>query len=183
MRVNYECDVRPYLDAIAGWARNNVTTKDIARNLGIGYSTFRRYIRDHKDLEACLRINREEADRLVEAALYRRAVGYEYTEETVELVDDTFKVTKIVTKVIPPNTHASKQWLALRRPDKWSLKSPQDGSSTQDLGKILEESGERAKKRREEAEAEAEAAAAEADTGKDEAADADTGEDEPTELQ
>ena len=159
MRTSYESSVKPYLEAIAGWARDNVTTKNIARNLGIGYSTFRRYIRDHRDLRDCVRINREEANRLIKAALYRRAVGYEYREETVELVDDQFTVTKIVTKEIPPNTRAIIQWLIHFQSDKWSVKGPNDVKGTFDFGKILEESGNQvARLREEKMKAEAEAA-------------------------
>ncbi|MBQ9980171.1 MAG: hypothetical protein IJP23_03845 [Oscillospiraceae bacterium] len=57
----------------------------------------------------------------VEKALYRRAVGYEYQEDTycVDSEDGQPVLTKRVVKHERPDVSAIKFWLQSRLPDKW----------------------------------------------------------------
>lgn len=66
-------DVQGKLSLIEGWARNGLSKKQMAHNLGIAYSTFREYKTKHSALSAVLKENKEVADIEVENALYRRA--------------------------------------------------------------------------------------------------------------
>ena len=55
----------------------------------------------------------------VENALLKRALGYDYTEEKVEVSEkDGRKVTQTV-KHVAPDTTAQIFWLKNRRPDRW----------------------------------------------------------------
>ena len=53
----------------------------------------------------------------MENALFKSAVGYEYTEITKELTDSGMKVTKRVTKQVAPNPTSAIFWLKNRKPD------------------------------------------------------------------
>lgn len=72
---------------IEGWARDGLTDKQIAQNIGVAYSTFRDWIKRFPALSAPLKRGKEIVDRQVENALLKRALGYEYTERTAKVVD------------------------------------------------------------------------------------------------
>lgn len=89
----------------------------------------------------------------MENALFKSAVGYEYTEITKELTDSGMKVTKRVTKQIAPNPTSAIFWLKNRKPDEWrdkketqvsgemSVNNPFAGLSEKELRKLAEGDG------------------------------------------
>lgn len=77
------------LTRIEGWARDGLADKQIAENIGVAYSTFREWVKKFPALSASLKKSKDVADRQVENALFKRAIGYEYTEDTYELIADT----------------------------------------------------------------------------------------------
>lgn len=146
----YETHVLPYLDKVEAWARAGATAKEIAEKLHIAYSTFRKYLDDGEKgderytalsvafVQAC-----EEPDDNVEAALYKRACGFEYVETKREQrLDKAGNVVELVTttnKVIPPDPTSAMFWLANRRPGKWAYK-PQEqktGDDDEENGVIM----------------------------------------------
>ena len=104
---------------IEGWARDGLTDKQIAENIGVAYSTFRDWIKRFPALTAPLKRGKEVIDRQVENALLKRALGYEYVETTKELTDLGLTVTKQVTKQVAPDTTAQIFWLKNRKPKEW----------------------------------------------------------------
>ena len=104
---------------IEGWARDGLTDKQIAENIGVAYSTFRDWIKRFPALSAPLKKGKEVVDRQVENALLKRALGYEYVETTKELTDLGLTVTKQVTKQVAPDTTAQIFWLKNRKPKEW----------------------------------------------------------------
>ena len=104
---------------IEGWARDGLTDKQIAENIGVAYSTFRDWIKRFPTLSAPLKRGKEVIDRQVENALLKRALGYEYVETTKELTDLGLTVTKQVTKQVAPDTTAQIFWLKNRKPQEW----------------------------------------------------------------
>ena len=104
---------------IEGWARDGLTDKQIAENIGVAYSTFRDWIKRFPALSAPLKRGKEVIDRQVENALLKRALGYEYVETTKELTDLGLTVTKQVTKQVAPDTTAQIFWLKNRKPQEW----------------------------------------------------------------
>ena len=104
---------------IEGWARDGLTDKQIAENMGVAYSTFRDWIKRFPALSAPLKRGKEVIDRQVENALLKRALGYEYVETTKELTDLGLTVTKQVTKQVAPDTTAQIFWLKNRKPKEW----------------------------------------------------------------
>lgn len=135
---------------IEGWARDGLIDKQIAQNIGVAYSTFREWVKKFPALSASLKKGKEVVDRQVENALFKSAVGYEYTEITKELTDSGMKVTKRVTKQVAPNPTSAIFWLKNRKPDEWrdkketqvsgemSVNNPFAGLSEKELRKLAE---------------------------------------------
>lgn len=116
----YYTHVEPKLLLIEAWARDGLTDADIYTNLGIGKDAFIAYKKQYPELNEILKRSKAEADILVENALYKRALGYEYIETTEELMEGgKMKVTKRVTKQVNPDTTAQIFWLKNRRPKEW----------------------------------------------------------------
>ena len=103
---------------IAAWARNGLTLEQIAGNMGITRETLRQWRKDHAAISAALKITKELADIEVENALYKRAVGYDYEEETVEDGPKGVKVTH-TKKRMAPDVTAQIFWLKNRKPFEW----------------------------------------------------------------
>ena len=65
----WDTHISPYLQEIERWARRGLNNENIAEQLGIGYSTFRKYIKEHPELNAILVRGRQESKRIVQKAL------------------------------------------------------------------------------------------------------------------
>lgn len=75
----------------------------LCRKLGVSRSELRRCRREHPELEELWRRGRAEVAERVEAALLRRATGYEGDNG----------------KEVPPDVRAAVFWLKNRRPGRW----------------------------------------------------------------
>ena len=102
MRDIYE-KIRGQLPMIAVHLREGGGESGLCRKLGVSRAELRRCRRAHPDLEELWRTNRCEVAERVEAALLRRATGYE--EEN--------------GKMVPPDVRAAVFWLKNRRPGRW----------------------------------------------------------------
>jgi hypothetical protein len=128
--------VKSNLILVECWCRDGLLEVDIARKLGIGVSTLSKYKVDHIELREALKRGKEVVDFLVENALLKRALGYNYDEITQELVavkneegeiiynlDGSIKkelqVTKVVTKEVIPDVTAQIYWTKNRKPKAW----------------------------------------------------------------
>jgi 5-methylcytosine-specific restriction endonuclease McrA len=69
---------------IEGWARDGLTDKQIAENMGVSERTFTDWKKKFSAISAVLKKGKEVIDRQVENALLKRALGYEYVETTKE---------------------------------------------------------------------------------------------------
>lgn len=158
-RNKYHTHVEPKLLLIEAWARDGLIDEDIAKKLGVAYSTFRKYRDGHEALSAALKRGKEVADVEVENALFKRAIGYRYDEVTKEagkVLDEesgewkTVMVeTKRVTKEVQPDVTAQIFWLKNRRSDKWrdkqevghsgsvEVNNPLQGLTTEELRKLI----------------------------------------------
>lgn len=115
----YEEKVMPKLNLVECWARDGLTDEQIARKLGIGKTTFYKYLNDRSELSERLKKGKEVVDYEVETALLKRALGYKYAEVTEELVGEEMMVTKSVVKEVAPDVTAQIIWLNNRKPEKW----------------------------------------------------------------
>ena len=116
------------LTLITGWARKGLTDEQISKNMGIAYSTLRDWKKKYSALQAALKKGKEVVDYEVEAALYKRAIGYEVEEEKTyiqEIEGRTTERKEIIKKHIPGDTTAQIFWLKNRQRDRWQDR-PQD---------------------------------------------------------
>ena len=99
---------------------------EIADFFGICERTLNYWKENHESFYESMKSGKSLADANVVERLYKRAMGYEYTEETEELSPHqdlvnvfVVKYKKRVKKDMPPDTGACMAWLKNRRPDKW----------------------------------------------------------------
>lgn len=130
-RSRWETHIEPFLTEIAGMARDGVIDKDIAKALGVSYSTFRKYINEKPELAKIVKQNKDYIDRKVEEGLISRAIGCTVQEVikeplidlmTGELLKDEegkpiMQIVKVIEKEVVPDTKAGIFWLKNRKPE------------------------------------------------------------------
>lgn len=130
----YETHVKPRLIEIKGWIKTGMIDKDVAKKLGVAYSTFRTYVDKYEELAEAVKESKEVADFNVMNALYNAAIGYEYEEvkrtkipkideEGQHVCDEEGKPIYMETEVtttqkrVNGNVSAQQFWLKNRMPD------------------------------------------------------------------
>ena len=109
---------------IQGLAMDGLTDEQIAHNMGIRRSTLYEWRKKYAVLSDTLKKSKEVADRYVENALYKRAVGYEeIIEKRQKVVRGIVVEENITTKQVPPDVTAMIFWLKNRKPDVWRDKT------------------------------------------------------------
>jgi len=105
---------------LEAWARDGLTDEDIANNIGIVKSTFYEWKNKHRDFSNALKKGKEVADIIVENALYKRAIGYDYEEvKTITSADGVVMQKTITKKHVPADITAQIFWLKNRKPNIW----------------------------------------------------------------
>ena len=107
---------------LEGWARDGLTDEQIAKNIGINRTTLYDWKKKETNIANALKKGKEVIDFEVENALLKRALGYEYEEETYE----NGILTKKVKKHVAPDTTAQIFWLKNRKPNTWKDKVETD---------------------------------------------------------
>lgn len=113
---------------LEGWARDGLTDEQIAGNVGITATTLYEWKNRFPEISEALKKGKEIVDIQVENALLKRALGYEYMEERVEISEKDGRKVIQTTKTVPPDTTAQIFWLKNRRPDKWREKQIEGAS-------------------------------------------------------
>ncbi len=118
---------------VEGWARDGLTSEQIAKNLGVSYETLRVWQNEYPALSAALKRGKEIVDREVENALFKRTQGYtvqlhktfkvkvvEYSPTTGKKVREAEELQQGVDEVyVAPDTTAQIFWLKNRKPAEW----------------------------------------------------------------
>lgn len=91
---------------IEGWARDGLTDKQIAHNIGISHATLYEWKKQFPELSDTLKKSKDVVDRMVENALFKNA--------------------------IEGNTTAQIFWLKNRKPEKWREKPAYEDTSELD---------------------------------------------------
>lgn len=144
------------LTRVQGWARDGLSDKDIAGNIGISVETFYQWKKKYPEFSEALREGKDIPDRKVENALYERCFN-----QTVKVMK-TFKVKEsgydangkrweredlkeaYDEVVVPADVRAQQFWLSNRKPDAWRDKKDVELSGAVDLGSIISQARGRA---------------------------------------
>lgn len=129
----YKERVKSRLDEIQAWARDGKTEEDIAKALGVAYSTFRDYKNQNSALSAVLKCARAYDDEVVNS-LHLNAMGQVVKlQKPIKVRKKFFEGGKLVREeevvvtaeeevYIHPDTMAQMYWLNNRQPSKWKTK-------------------------------------------------------------
>lgn len=113
------------MDLIKRWRCQGLSIQEICDKMEIDIRTLRSWRKKHPELEECLAYCKEVTISRVEQSLYNRALGYDYEETTRELIEGEMRITKIVTKHVPPDVKAILNFLYNRDPHHWrALQEP-----------------------------------------------------------
>ncbi len=101
--------------------------KELAEAFGIGETTLYRWQEQFREFRESIKKAKEKPNREMEAAQFKRAIGYTYDAREVTATgeknpDGSSKVTKIVQKTVhvPGDVTGQIFWLKNRMPDKWN---------------------------------------------------------------
>lgn len=125
---------------IRGWRRQGIPLTDIAEKyIGVSKTGFWGWYRQSEDLRKACAVALETTNSSVEESLLKRATGYNYTEDTYELVGGDLRLTKRVTKHVAPDTKAILAWLYNRLPSRWrAIQEPLEATQyTETIKNIL----------------------------------------------
>lgn len=116
--TKYHKDYCPRLAELMAGA--GMVEKDIAERMGIAESTLNKWKLEHPEFAAALVRGKEEPTRMVEGALLKRALGYEFDEVTQQR-DSAGVVTRtwLHRKHISPDTGAIVFYLINRLSERW----------------------------------------------------------------
>lgn len=110
-----EMNMEDKLILVEGWARDGLTDEHIYTNLGVSKDTFYKWKKEKTEFNESLKRGKEVIDRMVENALLKSALGYDYVEDG--MTKDGAVVP--LRKVAHPNTTALIFWLKNRKPNEW----------------------------------------------------------------
>jgi hypothetical protein len=125
---------------VEGWARDGLTEKQIADNLGISQDRLIDYKKKYLEFFEAIKKGKEIVDYEVENALLKRALGYTITIKEDKLDKDGCVHSLERDVHVPADTTAQIFWLKNRQKEKWRDK--QDITNDEELNKldkILEE--------------------------------------------
>lgn len=109
-----------YVEMVRNMCRLGMIDIEIADVLGVTERTINRWKHAHPEFEKALRIGKNAANRRVERALYKRAVGFEFDSEKVFLHAKTGQPVRVPTReYVAPDVHAQMNWLHNRVKKRW----------------------------------------------------------------
>lgn len=109
---------------LEGWAKDGLIDKEIAGLIGINPNTLYEWKKKYPEVAQALSEGKDVADRRVENALYKRALGFEYDEvkTTTQVVNGRLVKDATVVKtrkVVAGDVTAQIIWLKNRKPQEW----------------------------------------------------------------
>ena len=114
MNSKYYQLIQPRLPELAAFLNSGKPAAMAAEWLGVSGTTLRRYRKQYPELDMLFKQRNNLCDDLVEAALLKRATGYEDSNG----------------KEVAPDVRAALFWLQNRRPKRWRKESAKKKKST-----------------------------------------------------
>ena len=141
MKSKYETHALPYLDNMRIWIAKGATHKEVADKLHVSVQALYKWKTLHEELKDALESPRGFADDKVEAALFKRATGYDYEEETQwQTIGPGGKIiwlTRKTKKHLPPDPSSIQFWLRNRRPKEWNKPIATEAEDSSDTGVVM----------------------------------------------
>ena len=126
---------------ITSWRRNGIPITEIAKRVGVTQPTLDRWRQESAELDKAMTLTDDLVDGMVEGSLFKRAMGYDYEEETYG-VDETGRkvLLKVTKKHVPADVRAISMWLYNRRQDFWRSQQqalPESDEDVVDIKNVL----------------------------------------------
>lgn len=102
----YLSNVKPRFDEIKDWVAQGVTDKEIAKMLGINKATIVEYKNKYPEFNELIKNGRKENVEELKNALFKKAIGFQYTETETTINSDGSKKTKTIKKTALPSETA-----------------------------------------------------------------------------
>lgn len=141
MKSKYETCAAPYLDRIKLWVAKGATQKEVMKKLGVSETTFFRWKQEHREFRESIEAPQGDVDDLVEAALYKRCVGYDYEEvtkwQTIGRGGELIWLERRSVKHLPPDPNSIQFWLTNRRRGEWKRMPEGEAEANGESGVVL----------------------------------------------
>lgn len=99
----YESDVKPRFQEIKEWLKIGATDKEVAENLGINKATLCEYKKRFPEFNELIKSARKIPVQDIKAALFKRAIGFTYTEKKVIESEKNGRTVETYTKAALPD--------------------------------------------------------------------------------
>lgn len=129
---SYEDVINRSLSKIKSMLESGATDKEVAEELGIGYSTFRKYKVESVALKDLIATVKDNMNQEAEKAVFKKATGFHYIEEVPtkvkeEVLSDDGKTILVQERVViskvkkysHPDVVAQKFWLLNKKKAGW----------------------------------------------------------------
>ncbi len=111
-------------EKLAGYSSMGYDTTTIAKKIGVSEKTLLMWCSNYPEINEAVHSGGDMADRLVEKALFKRAVGYTQTERVSQLSKEgDMELVKVVEKEVMPSTTAQIFWLKNKCGYEWDGKT------------------------------------------------------------
>lgn len=111
---------REGLIRIEGWVGKGLSDEQVAKNMGIAYSTFNVWKDKYSTLSEVLKKTKEVVDLEVQNSLHKRAIGYKEVVNKVKVLNSGEIIKYQEEVVYPPDTTAGIFWLKNRMRNEWT---------------------------------------------------------------
>lgn len=130
------------LTLLRGWAREGATEQELAQRMGISAGTLRDWKKRFPEIREALGKGGDVVNYEVEAALLRKALGYESTERKVEVSAKGERRETETIKQVAPDVSAISLWLKKRKPEAWGEGSGREEPAENNLLAVLQREGD-----------------------------------------
>lgn len=100
-------NVKPRFDEILEWLKIGATEKEIAENLNVNQKVFCGYKKQYPELNELIKKGRKAPVQAIKAALYKKAVGFTYTESKFIESEKNGITKEVYTKYSAPDPTAA----------------------------------------------------------------------------
>jgi hypothetical protein len=95
------------------------TDKEMCRVFQVATTTLNKWKHKYPEFEEAIHNGKDKADAKVAMALYKKATGYEYEEEQIN-VSKGAVIRSTITKHVPPDAWSCIKWLQARQKATWT---------------------------------------------------------------